>query len=80
MLLEETPEFVSFKRTYIQKWGQISYILMLLEKLLGESEVDLAYIEGRKVAGLAVGELDLKHKPTNEQIFDCIVNQDDVGK
>lgn len=65
-LLEQTPEFVSFKRTYIQKWGQISYILMLLTKMLGESQVAMAYIEGRKVSQLAVGELDLKQKPTTE--------------
>jgi len=78
-LLDTTPEFLSFKRTYIAKWGSISYILLLLEKLLGQSSVDLAYVEGRKVALLVAGDLDL-NKPSNEELFDCVVNKDQVGK
>jgi hypothetical protein len=51
-VLDQTPEFNSFKRTYLQKWGQISYILMLLEKLLKGSSLEMAYVDGRKVAAL----------------------------
>jgi hypothetical protein len=49
-ILEQTPEFVSFKRTYMHKWGSISYVLHLLERMMTEAEVDLCYVEGRKVA------------------------------
>lgn len=37
----------------------------------------MAYVEGKQIAILA--EEDLK-KPTNEMLFDCIVNKDEVGK
>ena len=76
-VLDQTPEFISFKRTYIHKWGSISYIIHLLEKFLATYSIDLAYVEGKQIALLA--EEDLK-KPSNEQLFDCIVNKDEVGK
>ena len=37
----------------------------------------MAYIEGKDLVKLA--EEDLK-KPTNENLFDCIVNKEEVGK
>lgn len=52
-LLEQTPEYVSFKRTYLHRWGAISYVLHLLEKMMTNSEVDLCYVEGHKVVMLA---------------------------
>jgi len=76
-VLDQTPEFISFKRTYIHKWGSISYVIHLLEKLLSTFNIDMAYVEGKQLAILA--EEDLK-KPTNEMLFDCIVNKDEVGK
>lgn len=76
-VLDQTPEFISFKRTYIHKWGSISYIIHLLEKLLTTYNIDMAYIEGKQVAMLA--EEDLK-KPPNELLFDCIMNKEEVGK
>lgn len=37
----------------------------------------MAYVEGKQIALLA--EEDLK-KPSNELLFDCIVNKEEVGK
>lgn len=78
-VLDQTPEFISFKRTYISKWGQISYILMLLEKMLSKSHVEMAYVEGRKVAALCFGDIDLSRKPTDEELFSCISNKDEIS-
>ena len=50
VLIVDTPEFVSFRRTYLNKWGSISYILHLIEKLLLDNEVEMAIVEGKKVA------------------------------
>lgn len=75
--LDDTPEFLSFKRTYISKWGSISYIIHLLEKMLTNNKVPLAVVEGKKLIDLA--NEDLK-KPQNEDLFDCLVNQEEVGK
>jgi hypothetical protein len=49
----------------------------LLEKLLSTYGVDIAYVEGKEIVKLA--EDDMK-KPTNENLFDCIVNKAEVGK
>lgn len=71
---------MSFKRTYIQKWGSIAYVLHLLERLMTEHEVGLCYIEGRKVAELAQDNNSQElTKYTKEQLFACVVNQDEVG-
>ena len=76
--MDTTPEFISFKRTYLNRWGSISFVLHLIQKLLTENEVDLAYIEGRKVANLASTEMDL-NKPSKEELYDCITNKDEVS-
>jgi hypothetical protein len=77
-LLDTTPEFISFKRTYLNRWGSISFILHLIQKLLTDNDVDIAYIEGRKVADLAGIEMDL-NKPSKEELYDCITNKDEVS-
>lgn len=38
-LIDQTPEFVSFRRTYIDKWGPVSFILMNFEKLFTDHDV-----------------------------------------
>ncbi len=54
-------------------------MIHLLEKFLSTYGVDLAYIEGKDLVRLAQSQPELK-KPSNEQLFDCIVNKDDVLK
>ena len=77
-VLDTTPEFISFKRTYLGKWGSVSYILHLIQRLLQESEVEMAFVNGQKVAMLAGNEMDLK-KPSKEDLYDCINNKDEVA-
>ena len=48
-VLDQTPEFISFKRTYISQWGSVSYIIHILEKFLSTYGVDLAYIDGKEL-------------------------------
>jgi len=53
---------------------------MLIEKLLKNSEVEMAYIDGRKVAALCyTSEIDLNSKPTELELFNCIQNKDEVA-
>lgn len=53
---------------------------MLLEKLLKNADIEMAYVDGRKVASLCYGpEIDLNSKPTNEELFDCFTNKDEVS-
>ena len=46
-LIDQTPEFVSFRRTYIDKWGPVLFIIMNFEKLFTDFNVSLAYVDGR---------------------------------
>lgn len=55
--LDQTPEFISFKRTYITKWGAISYIIHLLEKMLSNYEVPTAIVQGKRLMQLATEDL-----------------------
>jgi hypothetical protein len=79
-VLDQTPEFISFKRTYISQWGSVSYIIHLLEKFLSTYGIDLAYIEGKQLVALAHSQTSDMKKPGNELLFDCIINKEDVGK
>ena len=45
---------------------------------MADSDVEMAYVEGRKVALLAGNEMDLK-KPSKEDLWDCINNKDEVA-
>lgn len=50
---------------------------MNFENLFREYNVQMAYVDGRKLVELAVEKLD---KPTNEEMFECITNKEEVGK
>jgi hypothetical protein len=52
---------------------------MNLEKLLSMSDVEMAYIDGTKVADLSREDLELE-KPSNEELFNCVINSEEVGK
>ena len=41
-LLDETPEFVSFRRLFIDKWGPVSFIIMSFENLFKKFDVQHA--------------------------------------
>ena len=74
-LLDETPEFTSFRRTYLDKWAAVSFILLNFEKIFTENDVPLAYVDGRQLAKLASDDLQ---RPTLEEIFDCVENKDEI--
>eukprot|EP01063_Lacrimia_lanifica_P014184 TRINITY_DN20824_c0_g1_i1.p1 TRINITY_DN20824_c0_g1~~TRINITY_DN20824_c0_g1_i1.p1 ORF type:complete len:929 (+),score=385.08 TRINITY_DN20824_c0_g1_i1:177-2963(+) len=73
--LDSTPEFQSFQRSHLESWGAIKTVVQLLEQLLTEHQVPLAYINGKAVARLA--HIDLG-QPTVEQLLGCIANRGDV--
>lgn len=52
-VLDATPEFISYKRTYINQWAGISFIIHLLEKMLSDYEVPHAIVNGKALAKLA---------------------------
>lgn len=72
-VLDSTPEFASYKRTYASRWGEVCVVIRALEKLLGEYNVLLAYIDGKKVLKLAI---DPFRKVTTDDLLNCIINQE----
>jgi hypothetical protein len=53
---------------------------MLIEKMLGNYGVEIAYLDGRKVAALCYGgDLDVSARPPLEELFKCITNQDEIS-
>jgi hypothetical protein len=44
---------------------------------MSDAQVELCYVEGRKIALLANENPGLE-KYTKEQLFECVVNKDDV--
>lgn len=73
--LRNTPEFVSYKRSYGAQWGAIETIIRQLEDLLSRYGVSLVYIDGKRVAQLAV--LD-QGTLSREELMSCIANRDEV--
>lgn len=45
-----------------------------MEKLLQAHGVELAQVDGRKLANLCHGDLDVSYKPSKEELFGCITN------
>eukprot|EP01065_Artemidia_motanka_P012338 TRINITY_DN16790_c0_g1_i1.p1 TRINITY_DN16790_c0_g1~~TRINITY_DN16790_c0_g1_i1.p1 ORF type:complete len:948 (+),score=284.41 TRINITY_DN16790_c0_g1_i1:65-2908(+) len=74
--LTSTPEFESYQRSYSVLWGAIGSLIRLLEQLLGDFGIPLAYIDGKKLAKLA--EIDMG-TPSTEQLMACIANRDEVA-
>lgn len=62
---------------YLDKWGPVSYILMNFEKLFSDYNVHLAYVDGKQLSELAIGDLA---KPSKEDMYDCVTNKDEVGQ
>lgn len=73
--LRNTPEFVSYQRSFQQKWGAIQTVITMLEELLAAYGVPLAYIDGKKLAQLATVDLGL---PTKDELLSCIANRAEV--
>ncbi|XP_038076728.1 IQ domain-containing protein H-like [Patiria miniata] len=76
-LRESSKDFAAFKQHYCLSWGNIVTMLRHLEKLLGNYAVPLAFINGDKLADLAV-EFELDKPPTTKALLGVIMNIDDV--
>jgi IQ domain-containing protein H len=73
--LDTTPEFISFKRSYLNQWAGISFMIHLLEKLLTERQVPHAIVNGKSLAKLAASSIK---KPSVIQLYDCLSNTEEV--
>lgn len=52
-VLSDTPEFMSYQKVFKKNWNKISSILNILEKLMLDSNIKLATVDGKMLAQLA---------------------------
>ena len=73
--LRSTPEFKSFERKYAIKWADVESLIGELERLLRRHRVDLAVIDGARLAEVATSALD---GWSREDVISCIENKEQV--
>lgn len=73
--LRNTPEFLSYKRTYENQWTYISTTIAAIEKLMSENGIKLAIISGIKLAELSM--LNLPYLSTAD-LLSCCANGDQI--
>nr|CCC47321.1 conserved hypothetical protein, fragment [Trypanosoma vivax Y486] len=76
--LRNTPEFASFKRRNTPGWGNIELVIRKLEQFLKDYAIELAFVDGKKVAAIAAFQVD--DILSREDMLQCIVNRDDVER
>ncbi|XP_067936588.1 IQ domain-containing protein H-like [Watersipora subatra] len=74
---EMSNEYMAFRQHYCLSWGPIISMLRLLEKLLQDYAVPIAFVNGDKLADLAL-EYELELQPTVPELLSILVNEEDV--
>lgn len=74
--LRNTPEFASFKRHYSASWGEVEGLIEALEELLATYGVELAYVDGKRLAQLA--SYQAPDLVTPQELVQCIANAEEV--
>ena len=74
--LDSTPEFVSFQRKFAAHWGAVQQLVLSLEAIMRRFAVPLAYVDGAKLAALALDPLADHAEPA---LLDCLVNREQVA-
>ena len=75
-VLEETPEYISYKRTYQSMFGKIGIIIRELERFAQEHDLRLFYVDGKKIALLS----EKLKRPSQDELLDCIVDNEEILK
>lgn len=74
-----SQDYLDFKQHYCLSWGSILTLILKLEELLSNYCVPIAFIDGDRLADLAL-VFELEQEPTLEHFLTCILNADDVEK
>ncbi|PIK57331.1 putative IQ domain-containing protein H isoform X2 [Apostichopus japonicus] len=74
---ENGKDYLAFKQHFCLSWGSIVTTLKYLEKFMRSYAVPLAFINGDKLADLAI-ESELSKPPRRKDFLGVIINIDDV--
>lgn len=79
-VLEETPEYESFQRTYAPLWDALAAMLLQLEAICKQYAVPLATVDGKKLAALAArDDVATGAALPAELLLACIENIEEVA-
>ncbi|CAF1395000.1 unnamed protein product, partial [Didymodactylos carnosus] len=74
---DQTEDFIQYRQYYCLMWGSIITVFRMLEKLMHDYSIPIAFINGEKVTDIAQ-TIEHEHKPTLEELLNVIINRDDV--
>lgn len=72
-----SQDYLNFKQHYCLSWGTILTLILNLEELLSNYSVPIAFIDGDRLADLAL-VFELGQQPTFQHFLTCILNAEDV--
>ncbi|XP_041465321.1 IQ domain-containing protein H-like [Lytechinus variegatus] len=75
---DHTKDYLGFKQHYCLSWGNIVTMLKYLQKLLTNYAIPIAFINGDKLADLAI-EYELNRPPSKDVLLSVCMNIDDVS-
>ncbi|GBG25999.1 IQ domain-containing protein H [Hondaea fermentalgiana] len=73
--LTRSSGFIAFKRAFEAEWGAISRLITKVETVMVKYDVEVAYMDGGKVAELARDQLS---RHSESDILRCVCNEDQV--
>lgn len=74
---DSTNEYMAFRQHYCLSWGPVITTLQRLERVLQDYAVPIAFVNGDKLADLAL-EFDMEIQPNIDELLTTLVNHEDV--
>ncbi|XP_065836178.1 IQ domain-containing protein H-like [Oscarella lobularis] len=74
-----SAEYEAFQQANAIQWGSIVSIIKQLEVLLKAFSIPIAVIDCEKLSALSL-HYELEHRPSREELMNCIINQKDVRR
>lgn len=74
---DTSSDFMAFKQHYCLSWGSIVTMMGHLHRLLNKYAVPIAFVNGDRLADLAL-EYELEKPPSVVELLSVIINRDDV--
>ncbi|UJR28036.1 hypothetical protein I4U23_009293 [Adineta vaga] len=74
---DQTDEFLQFRQLHCLMWGNIVTVFRMLEKIMYDYAIPVAFINSERVVELAQ-TIELEHKPTLDELLSAVLNREEV--
>lgn len=78
-VVDTTPEFASFHRTYTDIWPPVADIILQLEGICSHYAIPIAVLDGRAIADTVKVTLGIGEPCPMEDLLSCVVNIQEVA-